>query len=81
MQMQMLEINVLQPITPVVSFTDLKIYDRAHAPGFASGKVYSPFSLDVWQLDRSVEGFKPSRVRFLPPTKFWGKWLTLIPLG
>ncbi|KAF8815276.1 hypothetical protein BYT27DRAFT_6735503 [Phlegmacium glaucopus] len=40
------------------SFTELEMYGRPHAPEFASGKAYSPFKLDVWQLGKSFEGFK-----------------------
>ncbi|PPQ81146.1 hypothetical protein CVT25_015198, partial [Psilocybe cyanescens] len=40
------------------SFTDFETYSRPHAPEFASGKAYSPFSLDVWQLGKSFENFK-----------------------
>ena len=33
-------------------------YARPHAPEFASGKAYSPFKLDVWQLGKSLCDFK-----------------------
>ncbi|KAF8150588.1 kinase-like domain-containing protein [Crassisporium funariophilum] len=45
------------------SFTDPETYGRPHAPEFASGKAYSPFSLDVWQLGKSLKNFKST----IPP--------------
>ena len=33
-------------------------YGRPHAPEFASGKEYSPFKLDIWQLGHSFSEFK-----------------------
>ena len=33
-------------------------YSRPHAPEFASGKAYSLFKLDVWQLGQSFSDFK-----------------------
>jgi len=35
-----------------------EMYSRPHAPEFASGKAYSPFKLDVWQLGNSFSDFK-----------------------
>ncbi|KAF8159413.1 kinase-like domain-containing protein [Crassisporium funariophilum] len=40
------------------SFTDLETYARPHAPEFTSGKAYSPFKLDVWQLGKSLQELK-----------------------
>jgi len=40
------------------SFTCLEMYSRPHAPEFTSGKPYSPFKLDVWQLGTSLSEFK-----------------------
>lgn len=40
------------------SFTDPETYGRPHAPEFASGKAYSAFKLDIWQLGKSLEDFK-----------------------
>ena len=38
--------------------TDPERYARPSAPEFASGKAYSPFKLDVWQLGYSFSSFK-----------------------
>ena len=35
-----------------------EVYSRPLAPEFASGKAYSPFKLDVWQLGNSFSNFK-----------------------
>ena len=40
-------------------------YARPHAPEFASGKAYSPFKLDVWQLGHSFSDFKVWQCIFL----------------
>jgi serine/threonine protein kinase len=40
------------------SFTEQEHYARSHAPEFASGKPYSPFKLDIWQLGISFSDFK-----------------------
>ena len=48
------------PLTERVSvgFPVAEMYARPHAPEFASGKPYSPFKLDIWQLGTSFSGFK-----------------------
>ncbi|KAF8806766.1 hypothetical protein BYT27DRAFT_7100370 [Phlegmacium glaucopus] len=43
------------------SFSQPEMYSRPHAPEFASGKAYSPFKLDVWQLGNSFSDFKVGR--------------------
>ena len=45
------------------SFSELEMYARPHAPEFASGKAYSPFKLDVWQLGISFSNFKVGALR------------------
>lgn len=40
------------------SFTNPATYGRPHAPEFTSGKPYSPFKLDIWQLGTSLNDFK-----------------------
>jgi len=40
------------------SFGDLSEYAAPRAPECASGKPYSPFKLDVWQLGTSLSNFK-----------------------
>ncbi|KAF8161983.1 hypothetical protein BJ912DRAFT_302905 [Pholiota molesta] len=40
------------------TLTDLDIYQRPHAPEFATGKPYSPFKLDVWQIATSLSGVR-----------------------
>jgi hypothetical protein len=40
-------------------------YARPHAPELASGKAYSPFKLDIWQLGSSFSNFKVRHCIFL----------------
>ncbi len=40
------------------SFPELSMYGAPCAPEFASGKPYSPFKLDMWQLGTSLANFK-----------------------
>ena len=40
------------------SFPELSTYSAPRAPECASGKPYSPFKLDVWQLGFSLSNFK-----------------------
>ncbi|KIM38986.1 hypothetical protein M413DRAFT_419349 [Hebeloma cylindrosporum] len=40
------------------SVSQPEMYSRPHAPEFSSGKPYSPFKLDVWQLGNSFSDFK-----------------------
>ena len=48
------------PLTECVSvgFPVAEKYARPHAPELGSGKAYSPFKLDVWQLGYSLSEFK-----------------------
>ena len=40
------------------SFPELSMYCAPCPPEWASGKPYSPFKLDVWQLGTSLSNFK-----------------------
>ena len=40
------------------SFSRPEMYSRPLAPEFSSGKAYSPFKLDVWQLGNTFSDFK-----------------------
>ncbi|RDB23418.1 Serine/threonine-protein kinase ksp1 [Hypsizygus marmoreus] len=42
------------------SFGELEAYTRPHAPELVSGKPYSPFKLDVWQLGTSFLNTLPT---------------------